>query len=135
MRVLPQVQLRSPHILRRAPRVAAPVRALFERPRGTSDLIHAPSGVGRFLVTNVLAAVDKDAKSHGKKACDAVFLETNDADKVSAEKDVMDPKIRHKVLIQLGFSILNFNYVQPALSPEQGKVRAPFLQAPEIRVE
>jgi len=78
-------------------------------------------GVGRFLVTNVLASVDKDAKSHGKKGCDAVFLETNDAEKVSAEKDVMDPKIRHKILIQLGFSILNFNYVQPALSPDQGK--------------
>ena len=38
----------------------------------------------------------------GKKGLSALFLETNDATKVSAEKDVMDPLVRHKVLNRLG---------------------------------
>lgn len=33
----------------------------------------------------------------------------------------MDPAVRHVVLQNLGFRILEFQYVQPALSPEQGK--------------
>jgi len=78
-------------------------------------------GVGGFLVRNVLIAVDKDAKSNGKAGCNAVFLETNDAEKVKAEEDCMDPLVRHKILNKLGFRILDFTYVQPALSPTQAK--------------
>jgi len=78
-------------------------------------------GVGGTLVKNVLLAVDKDAKSNGKHGCNAVFLETNDAAKVKAEEDCMDPLVRHKILNKLGFRILDFTYVQPALSATQTK--------------
>ena len=49
----------------------------------------------------------------------------------------MDPKERHNVLGALGFRLLDFPYVQPALSEEQGKcldlllgVHYSFLHAP-----
>jgi hypothetical protein len=57
--------------------------------------------------------------SAGYSACNAVFLETNSALKVDASQDVMDPALRHRVLHQLGFRLLDFPYVQPALSDNQ----------------
>jgi len=78
-------------------------------------------GVGHFLVSHVLEGLHADAGAAGMGHCDAVFLETNDAEKVDKEKDVMDPLVRHKVLQNLGFVILDFYYVQPALGPGQEK--------------
>ncbi len=56
----------------------------------------------------------------GYTGVSAVFLETNSAIKVDAAKDVMDPVVRHTVLNNLGFRLLDYPYVQPALSAEQG---------------
>jgi len=78
-------------------------------------------GIGRYLVDNVLTTLNADAVSAGKPGLSALFLETNDDTKVSAADDVIDPAVRHKILNRLGFSILKFQYVQPALSDEQEK--------------
>eukprot|EP00160_Parvularia_atlantis_P014350 Unigene3522_Nuclearia_a/m.10756 Unigene3522_Nuclearia_a/g.10756 ORF Unigene3522_Nuclearia_a/g.10756 Unigene3522_Nuclearia_a/m.10756 type:complete len:264 (-) Unigene3522_Nuclearia_a:63-854(-) len=76
--------------------------------------------LGRVLVREVLKALHADARKAGKAACDAVFLETN-SDNVAQEKDVMVPAVRRRVLHKLGFRILRFRYVQPALAPGLGK--------------
>ena len=57
-----------------------------------------------------------------KEKVSAIFLETN-SEAVPAERDVMAPAVRQKVLSNLGFRILNFTYVQPALSEDQEKCR------------
>lgn len=85
------------------------------------DPKHRSKGISGQIVQNVLTTLNGDAIKGGKPGLSALFLETNDATKVDAEKDVMDPLVRHKILNRLGFSILGFNYVQPALSPEQQK--------------
>ncbi|KJE97515.1 hypothetical protein CAOG_07359 [Capsaspora owczarzaki ATCC 30864] len=77
-------------------------------------------GLGRVLVSETLAALHQSAQAAGKAGCAAVFLETN-SDAVDAEKDVMVPAERRKVLHRLGFRILDCTYVQPALSAEQEK--------------
>jgi len=76
-------------------------------------------GIGALLIKNVLSAMQ--AEAGGK--LDALFLETNDNEKVDAKRDVMDPQVRHFVLQSLGFRILRFQYVQPALSEEQQKCK------------
>jgi len=78
-------------------------------------------GISNHIVSQVLTTLGGDAVKRGKSGLSALFLETNDATKVSAEKDVMDPLVRHKILQRLGFSILEFTYVQPALSEGQQK--------------
>jgi len=78
-------------------------------------------GIGRYLVSNVLTTLNGDAVAAGREGLSALFLETNDDTKVSAADDVIDPAVRHKILNRLGFSILKFQYVQPALSEEQEK--------------
>jgi len=85
------------------------------------DPAHRSKGISGHIVQQVLSTLNGDAVKGGKPGLSALFLETNDATKVSAEKDVMDPLVRHKVLNRLGFSILGFQYVQPALSEEQQK--------------
>jgi len=85
------------------------------------DPTQRSKGISHHIVQNVLSTLNGDAVKGGKPGLSALFLETNDATKVDAEKDVMDPLVRHKILNRLGFSILGFSYVQPALSPEQQK--------------
>jgi len=96
-------------------------------------------GVGGLIVKHVLNAIALEAKKAGKNECDGIFLETNNPDLVNSEQDVMDPSLRHKVLQKLGFTILDFNYVQPALSEEQENcktllfaVHKSFLETKEI---
>jgi len=79
-------------------------------------------GLGRLLVDSVLRSLSADAKAKGHLACKAVFLETN-SDAVDASKDVMVPAERRKVLQRLGFRLLPFEYVQPALGPGLDKCR------------
>lgn len=52
----------------------------------------------------------------------ALFAESN-SDKVDESKDVMNPKLRRKILNKLGFFYLNFDYIQPALSEESQKCK------------
>jgi len=85
------------------------------------DPTQRSKGISGRIVQAVLSTLNGDAVNRGCSGLSALFLETNDATKVSAEKDVMDPLVRHKILNRLGFCILGFSYVQPALSPEQQK--------------
>jgi hypothetical protein len=47
--------------------------------------------------------------------------ETNSAEKISAEQDVMDPRLRHRVLRGVGFLPLELSYTQPALQITKSK--------------
>lgn len=76
-------------------------------------------GIGSFMIGHVLTAINNEAKSAGKPGCDAIFLETNNPEFVSAKDDVIDPKVRHSILKKLGFWILSYKYVQPALTQDQ----------------
>ncbi len=49
-------------------------------------------------VHKAVESLENNAKTRGHLAgCNAIFLETNSAEKVSAADDVMDPNIRHRV--------------------------------------
>jgi len=85
------------------------------------DPNHRSKGISGHIIQQVLNALNEDSRKAGNKGLSALFLETNDDTKVSAEKDVMDPLVRHKILSRLGFSILECRYVQPALSPDKQK--------------
>jgi hypothetical protein len=89
-------------------------------------------GVARFLVEKVLCTLNGDAKNStnrlfgpfpsllravvllsiegGKSGLSALFLETNDANKVDATKDVIDPRLRHQILQRLGEFALSFSF-------------------------
>jgi GNAT superfamily N-acetyltransferase len=78
-------------------------------------------GLARQLSDVILSKLYEDAGI----AClplNAVFLETN-SDKIPADQDVMVPRLRRQVLKQVGFNILDFDYVQPPLSEVKGKCR------------
>ncbi|KAF2072207.1 hypothetical protein CYY_006473 [Polysphondylium violaceum] len=65
-----------------------------------------------------------DGKSRGHLGgCNVIFLETNSAEKIKKEDDVMDPAQRHIIFYKLGIRLLDFDYVQPPLSKESGKCR------------
>ncbi len=57
----------------------------------------------------------------GRDKCSAIFLETNSAITADASKDCMDPAARQRALNALGFRLLDFPYVQPALSESKDK--------------
>jgi hypothetical protein len=57
--------------------------------------------------------------------CNAIFLETNAAQAVTMEQDVMDPRLRHLIYYNMGFRLLDFPYVMPPL--DLGKPKVTFL--------
>ena len=73
------------------------------------------------LISSALPPLAPSLTLAGHSGVAAVFLETNSVIKVKACNDVMDPIVRQKVLHSLGFRLLDFPYVQPALSTEQSK--------------
>ncbi|RUS32933.1 hypothetical protein BC938DRAFT_473770 [Jimgerdemannia flammicorona] len=92
------------------------------------------SGLGKLLVSHVLASLNAEARSRGHARCHAIYLETNN-DHVDASKDVMLPATRRKVLHKLGFRILKFDYVQPRLSDDQDKCRDLYFAAHDSFLE
>ena len=87
-------------------------------------LIVAPAlrqqGLGRLLVTRAVQMLDARAAALGGHLR-AVFAETNDPARVSAASDSMDPRRRVEALRRLGGRIISMQYVQPELTPGQGR--------------
>jgi GNAT superfamily N-acetyltransferase len=95
-------------------------------------LVVAPAlrqnGLGRVLVTRAIRMLDESAaKADGQLR--AVFAETNDPALVSAACDSMDPSRRVEALRRLGGRIVSMQYVQPELTPGQGRSRELMLLA------
>lgn len=81
-------------------------------------------GLASKLVSRAVDALDKNAKKRGKLAgCNAVFLETNSAEKVTPQQDVMDPRMRHTIYHKMGFRLIDFQYVMPPLAPGRNKLK------------
>jgi len=81
------------------------------------------SGLARVLVEKSVEILDKNARHRGKLAgCNTVFLETNAAEKVTMQQDVMDPRMRHTIYHKIGFRMLDFAYIMPPLGPGQEKM-------------
>eukprot|EP01132_Coremiostelium_polycephalum_P011114 gene11114-13598_t len=81
-------------------------------------------GLAGLLIREATEKLMENGRNRGHfGGCNAIFLETNSADKVSKEDDVMDPAQRHSIFHRLGIRLLDFDYVQPPLSKELGKCR------------
>jgi GNAT superfamily N-acetyltransferase len=76
---------------------------------------HRNKGVAGKLVSAAVEALEQESRSRGHAGLRALFLETNDSEKISAEEDCMDPAERQRILQRLGFGLLQFQYVQPPL--------------------
>lgn len=74
-------------------------------------------GLSKTLIIEMLQQI----QSHYGKI-KAIFAESN-SDSIDESKDVMNPKLRRQILNKLGFSYLDINYIQPALSEELVKCR------------
>jgi len=59
----------------------------------------------------------------------ALFVEVHDPRRLARARDSMDPWARLRVFERLGGRVLDLPYVQPALAPGQGRVRALLLLA------
>jgi GNAT superfamily N-acetyltransferase len=80
-------------------------------------------GLGRILAEKACFTVEDNARGKGHLAgCNAIFLETNSAEKVDPTEDVMPPAQRHEILNKIGLRLLNFDYVQVALDASKNKV-------------
>lgn len=80
-------------------------------------------GLAGKLVSRAVEILDKNAKKRGKLAgCNAVFLETNSAEKITPEQDVMDPRMRHVIYHKMGFRLIDYPYIMPPLAPGLNKV-------------
>eukprot|EP01100_Stratorugosa_tubuloviscum_P006496 TRINITY_DN2801_c0_g3_i2.p1 TRINITY_DN2801_c0_g3~~TRINITY_DN2801_c0_g3_i2.p1 ORF type:complete len:305 (-),score=141.69 TRINITY_DN2801_c0_g3_i2:90-938(-) len=78
------------------------------------------SNIGTILADQSFIVLNSFAQFfHSIPKCRVIFAETNSPDLVSPEQDVMAPRIRCKVLHKMGFSLVNFNYIQPPLSENQ----------------
>ncbi len=81
-------------------------------------------GLSRILVEmaaqelEVLSVEDGGALA----GCNAIFLETNAAQAVTMEQDVMDPRLRHLIYHKMGFKLVDFPYVMPPLGLGMPKV-------------
>lgn len=91
-------------------------------------------GFAKILVSHVLDSMNYESIKIGYDKCHALYLETN-SDKIDSNKDVMDPAIRRKILYNLGFRILKFNYIQPPLSINQNPCKDLLLAVHESYVE
>eukprot|EP01133_Synstelium_polycarpum_P004220 gene4220-4916_t len=81
-------------------------------------------GLAGQLVNEASARLMENGRVRGHLGgCNAIFLETNSAERVLPEDDVMDPAKRHAIFHKLGVRLLDFDYVQPALSKESGKCK------------
>jgi hypothetical protein len=59
--------------------------------------------------------------------CNAIFLEVSSAEKVTMKQDVVDPRMRHTIYHQIGFRLIDCEYIAPPLSPEFPKLKELFL--------
>ncbi|EGC29065.1 hypothetical protein DICPUDRAFT_5127, partial [Dictyostelium purpureum] len=81
-------------------------------------------GFAAILLKEASSRLMENGKTRGHlSGCNAIFLETNSAEKVKPEDDVMDPAKRHAIFYKLGIRLLDFDYIQPPLSNESGKCK------------
>jgi hypothetical protein len=59
--------------------------------------------------------------------CNAIFLEVSSAEKVTMKQDVVDPRMRHTIYHQIGFRLIDCEYIAPPLSPSFPKLKELFL--------
>jgi hypothetical protein len=76
---------------------------------------HQGLGLSKTLINELLNQLNQNYPD-----CLALLCESN-SDRVKV--DVMDPKVRRKVLNNIGFYFLDFDYIQPPLSSEQQKCK------------
>ncbi|NMF89819.1 GNAT family N-acetyltransferase [Aromatoleum petrolei] len=79
------------------------------------------SGIGRALLDEAIRLLRRDARRHGARLA-AVVAEMNDPFRLPATPDNMDPFRRAAIWGRWGFGVLEFPYVQPALSAGQQPV-------------
>eukprot|EP01132_Coremiostelium_polycephalum_P009208 gene9208-11284_t len=85
-------------------------------------------GLAGTLVERAVELLDKHAKTRGQLAgCNAIFLETNSAEKVTIQQDVMDPRMRHTIYHKMGFRLINFEYIMPPLFEGYEKLKGVLL--------
>jgi len=72
--------------------------------------------------------LQQTARRRGHLAgCNAILLETNSAEKVTVQQDVMDPRMRHTIYHKMGFRLLDFEYVMPPLGKGFEKLKGVLL--------
>ncbi|KAF2068992.1 hypothetical protein CYY_009691 [Polysphondylium violaceum] len=85
-------------------------------------------GLARVLVERAVELLDKHAKTRGQLAgCNVILLETNSAEKVTVQQDVMDPRMRHTIYHKMGFRMIDFEYIMPPLFQGYEKLRGVLL--------
>lgn len=81
------------------------------------------SGMASTLVTSAVERLERNAKERGNlPGCNAIFLETNSAAKITPQQDVMDPRVRHLIYHKIGFRMLEFDYVMPPITSNSRKL-------------
>lgn len=81
-------------------------------------------GLARQLIAHEVAILQRDARQRCQAGdCRAVFAEMNSPQRIQEAQDVMNPALRLKIFDKIGFRKLDFDYIQPPLSPEQQKCK------------
>jgi len=84
--------------------------------------VHRAAGLGRMLLDEVIRILHADAGERVGQPLSGVFAEMNDPFRRPATPDNLDPFRRAAIWGRWGFGVLDFPYVQPALSPGQARV-------------
>jgi GNAT superfamily N-acetyltransferase len=79
-------------------------------------------GIGKILLTDIENRLIIDAKSALGVDLDCIVAEMNDPFQTSEVEDNLDPVRRSRLWDKWGYAVLDFPYIQPALSPEQAPV-------------
>lgn len=79
-------------------------------------------GIGKILLTDIENRLILDAKSALGVDLDCIVAEMNDPFQTSEVEDNLDPVRRSRLWDKWGYAVLDFPYIQPALSPEQAPV-------------
>lgn len=74
-------------------------------------------GLGKIMVQSRINSLKNHAAAQGKKI-DAVFIEVNDPQKVSAENDSMNPADRVAIFTKFGARKVPIPYVQPPIDKD-----------------
>jgi len=80
-----------------------------------------PEYQGKGLTKTLISELNYYLKQYHPENL-ALFAESN-SDDVDKTKDVMDPKLRRKILNNIGFKYLGINYIQPPLSENKSKCK------------
>ncbi len=79
-------------------------------------------GIGKTLLTDIENRLVADAKNFLEIDLDSIVAEMNDPFQISEVEDNLDPIRRSRLWDKWGYGVLDFPYIQPALSEEQEPV-------------